>query len=311
MKKVAITIPCLNEAQTIGKVIQDFRKELPNADIYVLDNNSTDDTARIALENGAQVLEVKRPGKGSVIRSIFREIEADIYVTVDGDDTYPAEAIHDLLQPVLSGEADMSVGDRHSRGGYRTENKRMFHNFGNGLVTFLINFLMKANLVDIMSGYRAMSRRFVKNCPVLIDGFEVETEITLHALDKLFRIREVPIEYRDRPDGSFSKLNTFRDGFRVLRSIVWVFKDCKPFIFFLFLSVVIFLFALLSAVPPLIDLFSGNIVSAQSLIFSATVFLTGLILLACGFILDTIVKLQRERYEVNLLQYREDESSQS
>lgn len=210
MEKIAVLIPCYNEEITIEKVIKDFRKELPNADIYVYDNNSKDKTTEIAKENGAIVKHEYRQGKGNVVRSMFRDIEADIYVMVDGDDTYPAEEVHKLIAPIKSGEADMVIGDRLSNGTYQNENKRHFHEFGNNLVKNSINKLFKSKLRDIMTGYRVFNKFFVKNMPVMSPGFEIETEMTLHALDKRFLIKEIPIIYRDRPEGSiYYKFNNF------------------------------------------------------------------------------------------------------
>jgi glycosyltransferase involved in cell wall biosynthesis len=301
--KVAVLIPCYNEALTIAKVIRDFKAQLPQAEIWVFDNASTDDTARIAREHQAHVRTIRRRGKGAVVRSMFREIDADIYVLVDGDDTYPAERVQDLIRPIAEGNADMAVGDRRSAGDYNRENTRRFHGIGNALVTYLVNTLFQCNLQDIMSGYRAFNRKFVKNTPILVDGFEIETEVTLHALDKLFDIVEVPVEYRDRPKGSESKLNTFRDGFRVLRSIVWIFKDCKPLIFFLVASL---LFATVSVVSAVLlfraqERLDLRVVSIASAACSA-------LSLVCGLILDTLVKLQRESFEVQVMHFLKRES---
>ena len=220
MKKIAILIPCYNEEITVAKVITDFKKELPDALIYVYNNNSTDNTLQIAYENGAIVKNEYRQGKGNVVRNMFRDIDADVYVLVDGDNTYPANMVHQLIKPILMETADMVVGDRISNGTYKKQNKRLFHDFGNGMVRNTINRLFKTNLKDVMSGYRAFSRTFVKNIPILSKGFEVETEMTLHALDKRFIIKEIPIEYKDRPNKSKSKLNTFTDGYKVIKTII-------------------------------------------------------------------------------------------
>ena len=291
-RSLAVLIPCYNEALTVQGVVQAFAKELPKARIIVGDNNSRDGTAQLAREAGAEVYHVGRQGKGAVIRELFRAVDADIYVMVDGDLTYPASEVSRLIAPVLEGRADMVVGDRISGGHYGRENQRSFHGFGNTLVVFLINLLFRCSLKDIMSGYRVMTRRFVKNCPVLVDGFTLETTITLHALDKLFAIEEVPVTYRDRPEGSTSKLSTLRDGFFVLRAILWIFKDNKPLIFFSGLAVLMGLASL-----TLITL--GSTATSW---FAAAAALSSLLLLVCGFVLDTIVKLQRESFEVNLLQ---------
>ncbi|MDR1089910.1 MAG: glycosyltransferase family 2 protein, partial [Prevotella sp.] len=202
--RIAVLIPCYNEEQTIGKVVSDFRKELPGATIYVYDNNSQDNTAHKSLENGAVLIKEPRQGKGNVVRSMFRNIDADIYILVDGDDTYPAEYVHKLIKPILDHGVDMVMGDRISNGSYGHENKRMFHNFGNLVVLKMINILFETDMHDIMTGYRAFNRFFVKNTPILSSRFEVETEMTIHALDKKFLLREIPITYRDRPKGSTS-----------------------------------------------------------------------------------------------------------
>ena len=231
-KKIAILIPCYNEAVSIKQVINDFQNELPDAKIYVYDNNSTDDTAKIASTCGAIVKTEKRQGKGNVVRSMFRDIDADIYVMVDGDDTYPSSLVHKIIQPIYEDGVDMVIGDRHSNGDYQKENKRALHYFGNHLVKSLINYFFDAKLEDIMSGYRAFSKRFVKSMPVNSSGFEIETEMTLHSLDKRLHVEEVSISYQDRAEGSFSKLNTISDGIKVLKTIFWLFKDYKPLAFF-------------------------------------------------------------------------------
>lgn len=231
MNKIAILVPCYNESKTIEKVIKDFKRILPEADIYVYDNNSTDDTAEIAKKSGAIVRHEYRQGKGNVIRSMFRDIEADCYLMVDGDDTYPAEDALKMVYLILDKGVDMVIGDRLSST-YFTENKRIFHNTGNRLVRFLINFLFHSSVSDIMTGYRAFSPLFVKSFPVLSKGFEIETEMTIHALDKNFLIEEIPVGYRDRPVGSESKLDTVPDGIRVLKTIASLFREYKPFVFF-------------------------------------------------------------------------------
>jgi len=301
MSKIAILIPCYNEELTIAKVINDFKQELPQADIYVYDNNSSDKTFQIACVHGAIVKKEYRQGKGNVVRSMFREIDADIYIMIDGDDTYPAEFVHDMLVPVQNSEADMVVGDRHSNGTYKGENKRPLHNFGNNLVTFLINKLFNAKLKDIMSGYRVFSKQFVKTMPVNSKGFEIETEMVLHCLDKRFLLKEIPIEYRDRPEGSVSKLNTVSDGMRVLRTILWVFKDYKPLAFFTILSSVFFIIALAIGLPVIIEFILTSYVSkVPSAVLAAGLMIISIISLFSGFILDTIVKQHRESYELFL-----------
>ena len=229
-KKVAVLIPCYNEAGTIEKVIRDYRGVLPDADIYVYDNNSTDGTDEIAARAGAIVRHEYKQGKGNVIRTMFREIEADCYLMIDGDDTYPAENAPDMVRLILEKKADLVNGDRLSST-YFTENKRPFHNLGNVMVRGLINRLFHTKVNDIMTGYRAFSRDFVKTVPILSQGFEIETEMTIHAVDKNFLIREIPVEYRDRPEGSVSKLNTYADGMKVLGTIFKLYKDYKPMAF--------------------------------------------------------------------------------
>lgn len=301
MENIAVLIPCYNEELTIKKVIDDFKKELPTANVYVYDNNSTDKTFEYAQEAGAIVKKEYRQGKGNVVRSMFRDINADIYIMIDGDDTYPASFVHSLIKPIVDGEADMVLGDRHSNGTYRDQNRRPLHNFGNNLVKNLINKLFKADLKDIMSGYRVFNKRFVKTIPINSNGFEIETEMTLHTLDKKFLIKEIPIEYRDRPEGSFSKLNTISDGMRVIKTILWVFKDYKPLSFFSLLSAIFFLFALLVGVPVVVEFFNTSYVSkVPSAVLAVGLMLVSLISLFSGFILDTVVKQHRENYELYL-----------
>ncbi len=301
MSKIAVLIPCYNEELTVGKVIGDFKKELPEADIYVYDNNSTDKTFQVAQGCGAFVKKEFRQGKGNVVRSMFRDIDADIYIMIDGDDTYPAEFVHKLIDPIVSGEADMVIGDRHSNGTYKDENKRPLHNFGNSLVKNLINKLFRANLKDIMSGYRVFNKRFVKMMPVNSSGFEIETEMTLHTLDKKYLIKEIPIEYRDRPEGSFSKLNTVSDGVRVLKTILWVFKDYKPLAFFSILSGLFFMLSLFVGIPVIVEFLQTSTVSKiPSAVLSVGLMLVSIISLFSGFTLDTIVKQHRESYELFL-----------
>ena len=228
MDTIAVLIPCYNESQTIAKVVKDYREALPEAVIYVYDNNSTDHTDEAAREAGAIVRYEYRQGKGNVIRSMFRDIDAECYLMIDGDDTYPAENARSMVNHILSGRADMVIGDRLSST-YFTENKRPFHNTGNRLVRGLINTIFTSDIKDIMTGYRAFNYEFVKSFPILSKGFEIETEMSIHALDKNFKLLEVPVTYRDRPAGSVSKLNTYKDGFRVLKTIARLFRDYKPF----------------------------------------------------------------------------------
>lgn len=301
IKKIAVLLPCYNEEQTIVKVINGFRKELPSANIYVYDNNSTDNSVNISKENGAIVCHEFSQGKGNVVRSMFRDIEADIFVMVDADDTYPTEIVHKMIAKLYEEKADMVVGDRLSQGKYLTENKRKFHNFGNALVKWLINKLFRTSLRDIMSGYRVFNRKFVKNMPVMSSGFEIETEMTLHALDKRFKISEVPIEYRDRPDGSVSKLNTFSDGFKVLKTILWLFKDYKPLAFFSLLSLFLFSMSIIISIPIIIDFVNTGLVPRiPTAILSVGIMLISIFSLFVGFILDTVVKQHRFNYEINI-----------
>lgn len=298
--KIAVLIPCYNEGKTIEKVVKDYKKALPEADIYVYDNNSTDDTAKIAENAGAIVKHEYRQGKGNVIRSMFRQIDADCYIMVDGDDTYPAENAREMCNLVLDRKADMVVGDRLSST-YFTENKRPFHNFGNRIVRFLINKLFKNNIKDIMTGYRAFSKEFVKTYPVLSKGFEIETEMTIHAVDKNFLIKEVPVAYRDRPVGSVSKLNTYRDGFKVLKMIATLFKEYKPFFFFNIISIVLALISLLFIVPVFQEYFeTGLVLRFPTLIVGGFIMLSALLSFICGVILDVIVKKHKQLYEIIL-----------
>jgi glycosyltransferase involved in cell wall biosynthesis len=297
--KVALLIPCYNESQTIGKVIDDFRRIFPQISIYVCDNNSSDDTFDIAFRHGAHVLKESRRGKGNAVRTLFRSGKADIYVLVDGDDTYPAERLVDLIKPITENRADMVVGDRLSSGHYAAENKRKFHNFGNKLVRMLINMLYKQKCRDIMSGYRAFSQTFVENFPLLSHGFSVETEMTLFALDRNFIIHEIPVEYRDRPTGSQSKLNTVRDGAKVLLTILQLFKDNKPLTFFSLISAFCFILTLISGLPVISEfLKTGQILRIPSAILATGFALIAIQSLFSGFILDTINRNRRELYEL-------------
>jgi len=297
--KIAILIPCFNEELTIGKVIDDYRKALPKADIYVFDNNSTDDTVAVSNKHDAIVKKEFRQGKGSVVRAMFKQVDADIYVMVDGDDTYPVDCIDQLLQPVIEGYADMVVGDRHSAGFYQAENKRNLHGFGNNLVKTLINFLFRSDLKDIMSGLRVFNKEFVKLISINSDGFEVETEMTLHALDKKYRIIEVPISYKDRPEGSYSKLNTISDGIRVIKTIFWVFKDYKPLYFFGVMSLFFFFLSMVIGTPVVVEFVqTGYINKVPSAILSTGLMLISVLSLFSAFILDTMVKQHRESYDI-------------
>ncbi|MFE9277962.1 glycosyltransferase family 2 protein [Paenibacillus glucanolyticus] len=299
--KVAILIPCYNEEQTIGKVIDDFKRELPKAKIYVYDNNSNDNTTKIAIEHGAIVKKELRQGKGNVVRSMFLNIDADYYVMVDGDDTYPAEYVHQLLEPLINEEADMVIGDRLSNGSYFNENKRPFHDLGNNLVRSLINKLYRSNINDIMTGYRSFNKFYVKSFPAMSPGFEIETELTIHTLDKRFLIKEVPINYRDRPEGSFSKLSTLTDGFKVLKTIFTLFKDYKPLIFFVSWSTIFILIGLIIGLPVIFEYLKTSLVPRLPSAVLATGFmLLAIISLSCGLILDTVVSNSRKEYELEL-----------
>lgn len=303
-EKIAVLIPCYNEELTIKKVIEDFKKELPEADIYVYNNNSKDKTYEIASKCDAIVRNEYNQGKGNVVRRMFREIDADIYVMVDADDTYPAEFVHKLIEPIRNKTADMVVGDRLSNGTYKKENKRMFHNFGNNLVKKAINTIFKSNLNDIMSGYRAFNKMFVKNIPVLSSKFEIETEMTLHALDKKFIVKEIPIEYRDRPEGSVSKLNTVNDGMKVIKTIIKMYKDFKPRKFFWYIGIIIMLLGIIIGIPVILEFVKYRyIFKIPSAILATGLEILAIIILQCGVILDTIVKQHREDYELNLISY--------
>jgi len=303
--KIAVLIPCRNEESTVGQVVEDFRRALPEADIYVFDNASTDATAEAAREAGAMVRYEHRPGKGNVVRRMFREVDADVYVMVDGDLTYPAGSVHDLVRPVLDGRAEMAVGDRISTKAYGRQNKRAFHSFGNRLVRWLINRLFRSDLKDIMSGYRAMTRLFVKTMPVLSEGFEIETEMTLHALDKRFNIAEVPVDYKQRPAGSHSKLKTFSDGLLVLRTIGMIFKDYKPMSFFGRTALVFFLLGLVVGVFPVYEYLAyGYVFKVPSAVLAAALEIWAMLLFCCGLILETIVRQHKENYEITLNSFR-------
>lgn len=296
--RICLLIPCYNEAVTIAKVVADFRRELPEADIYVYDNNSTDDTAAQAARAGANVVRETRQGKGNVVRSMFRDVEADVYLMVDGDDTYPAAAVRSVLEPVLRGEADMVVGDRLSNGSYYKENSRNFHGFGNNLVRNTVNRFFGVSLRDIMSGYRAFSRRYVKAFPVLSPGFELETEMTLFALHYGFRVREVAIDFSERPEGSFSKLNTVTDGIRVVRCILNMYRHYKPLKFFSILALIFLLGALGAGVPVIVEYVRFEYVyKVPSAILASGLAIAGMLTFVCGLVLDTISHTDRSRFE--------------
>ena len=309
-KKIAVLIPCYNEELTVEKTVSDFKRVLPNADIYVYNNNSKDRTKELALKAGAIVKDEYRQGKGAVVRSMFRDIDADVYIMVDGDDTYPAEEVEGLISPVLEGKADMVIGDRLSST-YYTENKRPFHNFGNSLVKGLINFLFKSDLNDIMTGYRSFSKKFIKCMPVMSDGFQIETEMTIFALTNNMQVVNVPITYRDRPEGSESKLNTFSDGFKVLLTLFNLFKDNRPFLFFGSISIVIFIIGLLIGIPVINEFIkTAYITKVPSAVLAAALMLNAFLMFSIGIILDAIKNEKRYLFECHMndvmSKYKED-----
>ena len=300
MDKIAVLIPCYNESSTISKVVKDFKRVLPEAVVYVYDNNSTDGTDKIAEEAGAIVRYEHRQGKGNVIRRMFREVDAQCYIMTDGDDTYPAESAGKMADLVLKKNVDMVVGDRLSST-YFKENKRPFHNMGNSLVRKSINVLFKNDIKDIMTGLRAFSFEFVKTFPVLSKGFEIETEMTVHALDKNLAIREIPISYRDRMEGSVSKLNTFSDGFKVLITIFRLFREYKPLQFFGLFALILALFAAVLFLPVLIYYFrTGLVPRFPTLIVSCFSAVCALLSFSCGLILDSIRVKHRQLFELYL-----------
>lgn len=299
--EIAVLIPCYNEEITIGKVVDDFKVSLPEATIYVYDNNSSDATAQIAREHGAIVRFEPRQGKGNVVRQMFRDIEANCYLMVDGDDTYPAESARELCDPILEGRADMTVGDRLSNGTYAEENKRAFHGFGNNLVRFMIKWIYGYSFEDVMTGYRAFSRPFVKTFPVLSEGFQIETELSIHAVDRRWRILDVPIVYRDRPEGSVSKLNTVSDGIKVIMMIGGLFKNYRPLKFFSLVTLLFVILGLLCGVPIIAEYLNTGLVPRlpTAVLAVAFVFLAGLSL-ATGLILDSVAKVERKEWELEV-----------
>ena len=307
MDKIAVLVPCYNEAQTIKKVVEDFKRVLPQAVIYVYNNNSPDDTAKIAAEAGAIVRNEYKQGKGNVMRRMFREIDAEAYILVDGDDTYPAENAREMVNLVLERKVDMVVGDRLSNGTYGEENDRAFHGFGNNLVRFLIKAIYGFEFSDVMTGYRAYNEVFAKSMPVLSPGFEIETELSIHAVDKRWRIAEVPIDYRDRPEGSESKLNTFSDGMKVLMMILSLFKDYRPLALFSLLGLLLCVVGLLFGVPVIWEFAHTGLVPKlpTALLAVAFIFL-GMLSFSCGLILDTVVKGARKQYELEVTRIYEE-----
>ena len=301
LPRIAVIVPCYNEALTVAKVCDDFHRVLPQAQVFVYDNNSKDGTGDIARAHGATVRVERRQGKGNAMRQAFREVDADIYIMIDGDDTYPAEAVHQLLAPVLSGEADLVMGDRLSNASYASENKRQFHSFGNDLVRWMIKRLYGAPINDAMTGYRVMTRNFVKSFPMLAKGFEIEVEMDIEAIDKNWRVVELPVIYRDRPPGSFSKLSTFRDGAKVLAAVLGLFKDYKPLLLFSLFGTIAVLAGLAIGIPAVVDYFRTGIVRLPTAFLASGIGLVGLLSFVCGLILDTIVKANRKAYEVTVL----------
>jgi glycosyltransferase involved in cell wall biosynthesis len=320
-QKIVIILPAYNEEKTISGTIEEFHRALPSAEIVVVDNRSSDKTTETAtnslrkLAAKGTVLQEPRAGKANALRKAFREIDADIYVMADADMTYSAADLPALMAPVINGEADIVVGNRHANSVYSSQNDRALHNFGNNLVRGLINILFGSSLHDIMTGYRVMNYRFVKSFPVLSEGFEVETEMTLHAVHHRFALREIPIEYRKRPEGSFSKLSTFKDGFSVLRTILWIFKDYRPFPFFASVGLLCSLLGAALGVRVISDFVHTGLVPR----FPSAILATGLMLIAAlsfvsAFILDTVVKIHRLNFELTLLRefsgpFREEKSS--
>lgn len=300
-RNVAVIIPCYNEALTIGKVIDDYHAALPGAMVYVYDNNSSDDTSQIAKQHGAIVRFEPRQGKGNVCRQMFRDIDADCYLMVDGDDTYDEARAVDMVLPILNGEADMTVGDRLSNGTYAEENKRAFHGFGNNLVRFMIKWIYGYAFDDVMTGYRAMSRPFVKTFPVMSEGFQIETELSIHAVDRRWRIKDIPIVYRDRPEGSVSKLDTFGDGFKVIAMIGALFKDYRPLKFFSLIAAVLLIVGLFFGIPVILDFVHTGLVERlpTAILAVAFVFLSGLCL-TTGLILDSVAKIERKEWELKV-----------
>lgn len=312
MHQKAIIIPAYNEEKTIAGTILDFFEKDPTLYFVIVNNNSKDQTYKVAIETLSQnqvngiVINEYRQGKGFAVRRAFQEIDAKIYVMIDADLTYKAVDLNSLLEPILNNMADMVVGNRHANGAYSQENKRPFHNFGNLLVKKLINLLFRSNLKDILSGYRVFNRKFVKNFPLMSGGFELETELALHSLDKRFRILELPITYLDRPEGSFSKLNTYKDGFKVLKSIFNIFRFYKPLVFFMTLSFCFTLFSIASGAPVIQEYVSTKYVAHLPLAILATGF--GIISVMCfaiALILDSIVTINKQNYEIMLNNYSE------
>ncbi|MDY5911191.1 MAG: glycosyltransferase family 2 protein [Inconstantimicrobium porci] len=310
MDKIAVLIPCYNESLTIEKVVNDFKNILPEAKIYVYDNNSSDDTAEIAKNAGAIVYHEYKQGKGNVIRRMFREINAECYIMVDGDDTYPAESAREMCDLVLNKKVDMVVGDRLSSTYYK-ENKRPFHNFGNSIVQKSINKLFRSDIKDIMTGYRAFSYMFVKTFPVLSKGFEIETEMTIHAIDKNMFVDNVVINYRDRIEGSESKLNTYSDGFKVIRTIIRLYKNYRPRQFFSMIAAILIIIAAVFFIPVFNVYLNTHLVpNFPTLIVCGFVFLAAIQSFFCGLILSTIRAENKQDFEFKLVQIENEYEKQ-
>ena len=296
-ERIAVLIPCYNEELTINKVVTDCKKQLPKADIYVYDNNSKDNTTSIAKKAGAIVVPERNQGKGNVVRSMFRDIDADIYVMVDGDDTYPIDEINKLIDAVRNG-ADMVIGDRLSST-YYTENKRPFHNFGNDLVRWLVNTIFKTDVKDIMTGYRAFSKKFVKTISIMSPGFQIETELTITSLQYRYNIVSIPIQYRDRPEGSSSKLNTFSDGFKVLLTLFDMAKDYRPLFLFGIISLLTFIIGLIFGIPVIHEFNLTHYVSkVPSAVLASALMIITLLLVALGLILDHQSNIDKKNHEL-------------
>ena len=305
LNNVAVLIPCYNESETIATVVRSFKKILPEADIYVYDNNSTDDTAKLAKKAGAIVRFERKQGKGNVIRTMFRDIQASCYILVDGDNTYPAEVAKEMSRLVQEEYIDMVVGDRLSTT-YSKENKRRFHNFGNMLVKKSINKLFNGNIADVMSGYRAFSYLFVKSFPVLSSGFEIETEMTIHSLEKRLNIVSLPIDYKDRSESSISKLNTFSDGVKILWTILMLFKNYRPLKFFSFFAVILFILATAFFIPVLFDFWeTGEVAKFPTLIVCGITFIVAIQFFFSGLILSVIRQKNLQDFELKLIELKE------
>ena len=311
MDKIAIQIPCYNEEQTIEKVVRDVRGALPEAVIYVYDNNSTDRTAELAKAAGACICHEYRQGKGSVIRRMFREIEAECYLMIDGDDTYPLNCAKEMTDKVLNHNADMVVGDRLSST-YFTENKRPFHNFGNSLMRFGINRLFHTDIKDIMTGYRAFSYGFVKTFPVFSKGFEIETEMTIHAVNYNMQVENVVVEYRDRPEGSVSKLNTYSDGMRVIRKMLQLYRNYRPLHFFGMICLVLVALALVFMMPIFSEYFrTGLVPRFPTLIVCGFMILAGIQSFFAGMILEVMTAKDKRDFEYRLTRITAEKSEKT